>query len=132
MFHQIFEDGIKKPAADHGMVSKWAMNRNYLVSPINGVLKYHRLGNQERNDPEVPFEKASLVLSDVSLTITEVLNVVFFNHFVTILFLPIAFPVQICLLVVKTSNISKLLHIYIYIIFWLMRGKNCFTFVWYL
>ncbi|XP_062178337.1 uncharacterized protein LOC133883124 isoform X2 [Alnus glutinosa] len=68
---EIFEDGIKKPAADHGMLSKWAMNRNYLVSPINGVLKYHRLGNQERNDPEVPFEKASLVLSDVSLTITE-------------------------------------------------------------
>lgn len=73
------------------MVSKWAMNRNYLVSPINGVLKYHRLGNQERNDPEVPFEKASLVLSDVSLTITEVFNVVFFNHFVTILFLPMHF-----------------------------------------
>ncbi|KAF3970469.1 hypothetical protein CMV_005848 [Castanea mollissima] len=68
---EIFEDGINEPAADHGMVSKWAMNRNYLVSPINGVLKYHRLGNQERTDPEVPFEKASLVLSDVSLTITE-------------------------------------------------------------
>ncbi|XP_059444630.1 uncharacterized protein LOC132176414 [Corylus avellana] len=68
---EIFEDGINKPAADHGMVSKWAMNRNYLVSPIDGVLKYHRLGNQERNDPEVPFEKASLDLSDVSLTITE-------------------------------------------------------------
>ena len=72
MFNQIFEDGINEPAADHGKVSKWAMNRNYVVSPINGVLKYHRLGNQERTDPEVPFEKASLVLSDVSLTITEV------------------------------------------------------------
>lgn len=72
MLYQIFEDGIKEPAADHGMVSKWATNRNYLVSPINGVLKYHRLGNQERNDLEVPFEKASLVLADVSLTVTEV------------------------------------------------------------
>lgn len=130
------------------MVSKWAMNRNYLVSPIDGVLKYHRLGNQERNDPEVPFEKASLDLSDVSLTITEVLNAVFFNHFVTILYLPIASPILICLLVVKTTNILKLLHFF----FWLMRvktlsirlvitsqkkkriagGKNCFTFVWYL
>ncbi|KAM1609645.1 hypothetical protein ACFXTN_020154 [Malus domestica] len=68
---QIFEDGIDEPADDSGMVSKWAVNRKYLVSPINGVLKYHRIGNQERNDPEVPFEKASLVLSDVSLTITE-------------------------------------------------------------
>ena len=71
--YQIFEDGINEPGAENGMVSKWAVNRNYLVSPINGVLKYHRLGNQERNDAEVPFEKASLVLSDVSLTITEVL-----------------------------------------------------------
>lgn len=68
---EIFEDGINEPVTDHGMVSEWAMNHNYLVSPINGVLKYHRLGNQERNDPEVPFEKASVVLSDVSLTITE-------------------------------------------------------------
>ncbi|XVE82332.1 hypothetical protein DITRI_Ditri15bG0139900 [Diplodiscus trichospermus] len=68
---EVFEDGINESAADCKVVSKWAMNRSYLVSPINGVLKYHRLGNQERNDPDVPFEKASLVLSDVSLTITE-------------------------------------------------------------
>lgn len=68
---EIFEDGINEPVAGSKMVSKWAVNRNYLVSPINGVLKYHRLGNQERSDPDVPFEKASLVLSDVFLTITE-------------------------------------------------------------
>ncbi|KAE8733149.1 hypothetical protein F3Y22_tig00001478pilonHSYRG00136 [Hibiscus syriacus] len=68
---EVFEDGINEPAADCAVVSKWAMNRNYLVSPINGILKYHRLGNQERNDSDIPFEKASLVLSDVSLTITE-------------------------------------------------------------
>lgn len=74
---KIFEDGINEPSTGHGMVSKWAMNRNYLVSPINGALKYHRLGKQERSDPEIPFEKASLVLSDVSLTITEVLQILF-------------------------------------------------------
>ncbi|GMI70230.1 hypothetical protein like AT1G48090 [Hibiscus trionum] len=68
---EVFENGINEPAVDCEVVSKWAMNRNYLVSPINGVLKYHRLGNQERNDPDIPFEKASLVISDVSLTITE-------------------------------------------------------------
>ncbi|XP_044499300.1 uncharacterized protein LOC123220770 isoform X3 [Mangifera indica] len=68
---EIFEDGINEPAVDSGMVSSWALNRKYLVSPINGVLQYHRLGNQERNDLEIPFEKASLVLRDVSLTITE-------------------------------------------------------------
>ncbi|KAK1591812.1 hypothetical protein Q3G72_014066 [Acer saccharum] len=68
---EMFEDGIKKPATDCGIVSPRAMNRQYLVSPINGVLKYHRLGKQERNDPEIPFEKASLEISDVSLTITE-------------------------------------------------------------
>ena len=58
-------------------MSPRAQNRNYLVSPINGVLRYHRLGNQERNDPEIPFEKASVVLTDVSLTITEVQSFVF-------------------------------------------------------
>ncbi|CAK9187593.1 unnamed protein product [Ilex paraguariensis] len=68
---EIFEDGISESANGDGMVSTWARDRNYVVSPINGVLKYHRLGNQERNDPHVPFEKASLILSDVSLTITE-------------------------------------------------------------
>ena len=71
---QIFEDGINEPTSDKEMVSTRAKNRNYLVSSINGVLKYHRLGNQERNDPEILFEKASLVLTDVSLTVTEVLN----------------------------------------------------------
>lgn len=72
LFIQVFEDGINEPAADNEVVSMWAMNRNYLVSPINGVLKYHRLGNQERKNPDIPSEKASLVLSDVALTITEV------------------------------------------------------------
>ncbi|XP_019431159.1 PREDICTED: uncharacterized protein LOC109338390 isoform X1 [Lupinus angustifolius] len=47
------------------------MNRTYLVYPINAVLQYHRLGDQERINPEIPFEKVSLVLADVSLTLTE-------------------------------------------------------------
>jgi vacuolar protein sorting-associated protein 13A/C len=47
------------------------MNRNYLVYPINGTLNYKRLGKQERGGPDIPLEKASLVLSDVSLTVTE-------------------------------------------------------------
>ncbi|KAJ1403039.1 Vacuolar protein sorting-associated protein 13, N-terminal domain [Sesbania bispinosa] len=68
---EIFEDGINEPADDHKLVSKWAMNRTYLVYPINAVLQYHRLGNQERTDPEIPFEKVSLVLTDISLTLTE-------------------------------------------------------------
>ncbi|XP_020520361.1 uncharacterized protein LOC18430003 [Amborella trichopoda] len=63
---EIFEDGINNLE-----VSKWAANRIYMVSPINGVLQYHRLGKQERKDPNIPLEKASLVLSDVSLTVTE-------------------------------------------------------------
>lgn len=53
-------------------MSPWAKERRYLVSPINGVLKYHRLGNKERKDSNVPYEKASFVIADVSLTITEV------------------------------------------------------------
>ncbi|MQL80628.1 hypothetical protein Taro_013085, partial [Colocasia esculenta] len=58
---EIFADGIDE---SHGGVSIWASERKYLVSPINGTLKYHRIGKQERNDFGVPLEKASLVLSD--------------------------------------------------------------------
>lgn len=68
---EIFEDGINESSVSTKMVPKWSQERQFVVSPINGVLKYHRLGNQERNDPEIPFEEASLVLTDVSLTITE-------------------------------------------------------------
>ncbi|KAL5700718.1 hypothetical protein ACHQM5_026131 [Ranunculus cassubicifolius] len=68
---EIFEDGINEPSSDCVRGSLWSLRRNYLVSPINGVLKYHRLGNQERKDPDIPFEKASLALGDVSLSISE-------------------------------------------------------------
>ena len=58
------------------------MNRRYLVSPINGTLKYNRLGQRERGDLNNPLEKASLVLSDVSLTVTEVtLHLCFIDMF---------------------------------------------------
>lgn len=74
LWQQIFEDGINESSKGNASVSAWARDRNYLVSPINGVLKYHRLGNQERNDPTIPFEKATFVIADVSLTVTEVMN----------------------------------------------------------
>lgn len=74
VLYQIFEDGINEPTDHHKLVSKWAMNRTYLVHPINANLQYHRLGNQERSDPEIPFEKISLVLTDISLTLTEVFS----------------------------------------------------------
>jgi hypothetical protein len=81
VLYQIFEDGINEPTDHHKSVSKWAMNRTYLVYPINAVLQYHRLGNQERSDPDIPFEKVSLVLKDVSLTLTEVFNFQLFYLF---------------------------------------------------
>lgn len=67
----MFEDGIKEQT-EHKIKSKWALNRHYLLSPINGSLKYHRLGNQERNNPDIPFERASVILNDVNVTISEV------------------------------------------------------------
>ncbi|CAN8243432.1 unnamed protein product, partial [Cochlearia groenlandica] len=67
---EMFEDGIKEQT-EHKMKSKWASDRQYLLSPINGSLKYHRLGNQERNNSEIPFERVSVVLTDVNVTITE-------------------------------------------------------------
>jgi hypothetical protein len=81
VLYQIFEDGINEPTDHHKSVSKWAMNRTYLVYPINAVLQYHRLGNQERSDPDIPFEKVSLVLKDVSLTLTEVFKFQLFYLF---------------------------------------------------
>ncbi|XP_039123554.1 putative vacuolar protein sorting-associated protein 13F [Dioscorea cayenensis subsp. rotundata] len=66
---EIFQDGIDELRS--GRDSIWAMNRRYLVSPINGVLIYHRLGKQERHNADIPFERALLVLSDVSLTVSE-------------------------------------------------------------
>lgn len=67
----MFEDGIKEQTT-HNIKSKWALNRRYILSPINGSLKYHRLGNQERNNQEIPFERASVNLNDVNVKITEV------------------------------------------------------------
>lgn len=97
VLYQIFEDGINEPTDHHKSVSKWAMNRTYLVYPINAVLQYHRLGNQERSDPEIPFEKVSLVLSDVSLTLTEVFNFQLFIYFF----------LELPLIVVSNMNIIK-------------------------
>ncbi|XP_047337153.1 uncharacterized protein LOC124940662 [Impatiens glandulifera] len=67
---EIFEDGVNEPTKQND-VSKWSHNRSYVISPVNGDLKYHRLGNKERNNLEIPFEKVSLVVSDLTLAITE-------------------------------------------------------------
>ena len=92
---QIFQDGID----DHSANSIWAVNRNYLVSPINGTLKYKRLGKNERGDPDTPIEKASLVLSDVSLTVTEV------SHYSTsLVLLVIVFTITYCYLPFYTRH----------------------------
>ncbi|CAL0321110.1 unnamed protein product [Lupinus luteus] len=42
----------------------WAMNCTYSVYPINAVLQYHRLGNQDRINPEIPFEKVPLLAKE--------------------------------------------------------------------
>ncbi|CAE5959607.1 unnamed protein product [Arabidopsis arenosa] len=62
---EMFEDGIKEQT-EHKIKSKWALNRHYLLSPINGSLKYHRLGNQERNNSGDSIERASVILKDVT------------------------------------------------------------------
>ncbi|KAK8943957.1 hypothetical protein KSP40_PGU017420 [Platanthera guangdongensis] len=67
---KIFQDEIDELDGNR-TASLWAKDRRYLVSPINGILKYRCLGNQERQNPQIPFEKASLVLSDVYFTVSE-------------------------------------------------------------
>ncbi|XP_042405096.1 vacuolar protein sorting-associated protein 13C-like [Zingiber officinale] len=66
---EIFQEGINEHSPNGATTQTFS--RRYLLSPINGVLKYHRLGKQERHDPDIPFEKASLVLSDVSVSVSE-------------------------------------------------------------
>ncbi|KAJ1418687.1 VPS13, repeated coiled region [Sesbania bispinosa] len=58
----------------YGSAKFWVRSQEWVVlnpAALCHVLQYHRLGNQERTDPEIPFEKVSLVLTDISLTLTE-------------------------------------------------------------
>eukprot|EP01018_Ginkgo_biloba_P025446 Gb_15429 [translate_table: standard] len=69
---EIFEAGIQEIGSENAnLVSKWALGRQYLLQPVNGTLKYHRCGKQEKRDPSIPFQKICLILNDLSLNVSE-------------------------------------------------------------
>ncbi|XP_059076567.1 uncharacterized protein LOC131042467 isoform X2 [Cryptomeria japonica] len=69
---EMFEAGIQESKNENGQyLSQWAVGRQYLLCPVNGTLQYYRFGKQEKRDPSVPSQKMSLILNDVSLTVSE-------------------------------------------------------------
>ncbi|KAJ7520814.1 hypothetical protein O6H91_19G024000 [Diphasiastrum complanatum] len=66
---EIFESGVHSAADEVSLDG--ADKHQYLLQPVGGTMKYHRCGKHEKRDPEHPFQKASLVLDQVSLTISE-------------------------------------------------------------
>lgn len=76
-FEQVFEAGInQKSLHDSPLIG--SMNEPvYLLRPINGVLNYYRRGKREKREHSMPLQNLSLVLDEVSLTVSEVLARVF-------------------------------------------------------
>ncbi|MCO5593425.1 hypothetical protein L7F22_047439 [Adiantum nelumboides] len=68
---EIFEAGINpKQPQDSSLLSSVAES-TYLLCPINGVLNYYRRGKREKRERHMPLQSLSLVLDDVSLTLSE-------------------------------------------------------------
>ncbi|EFJ17191.1 hypothetical protein SELMODRAFT_421223 [Selaginella moellendorffii] len=50
---------------------KGKIQHKYLLHPVAGLMKYHRCGKREKRDSKTPFQKASLVLDQVSIAVSE-------------------------------------------------------------
>ncbi|PTQ34792.1 hypothetical protein MARPO_0076s0036 [Marchantia polymorpha] len=68
---EIFEAGISSDVPPDAKSSKWASGRRFLLHPVDGIMRYHRRGKRENREPHIPFQKASLVLDEVSATVSE-------------------------------------------------------------
>lgn len=68
---EVFEAGInQKSLHDSPLIG--SMNEPvYLLRPINGVLNYYRRGKREKREHSMPLQNLSLVLDEVSLTVSE-------------------------------------------------------------
>lgn len=65
---EVFEVGISQEAP---LSSNQVNERQYLLHPVDGILSYHRRGKREKRDPTMAFQNISLLLNEVSLTISE-------------------------------------------------------------
>eukprot|EP00850_Spirogloea_muscicola_P018627 SM000173S02996 [mRNA] locus=s173:28246:52241:- [translate_table: standard] len=75
---EMFEPGIKDDAPDSDEVDdardsnvQRPQPRQYLLHPVHASMRYLRLGKNEKREPNVPLQTASLDLDDVTLAISE-------------------------------------------------------------
>eukprot|EP00250_Pteridium_aquilinum_P021886 c25256_g1_i1 orf=924-13886(-) len=68
---EVFEAGINQKPLEDSPLIRSKDEPEYLLRPINGVLNYYRRGKREKRDHSMPLQNVSLVLDEVSLTISE-------------------------------------------------------------
>lgn len=73
---QVFQPGIKEePSAYKGEKHAWIKDHTYVLEPVGGVARYFKLGQKEKRDPDNPAQKATAILDDVTISLTEVRNI---------------------------------------------------------
>lgn len=72
--YQIFEAGVSTDLPVNETSTNWAVDRKYLLHPVEGILRYHRRGKRENREPHVPFQKLSIRLDQLSVTVSEVMK----------------------------------------------------------
>lgn len=43
-----------------------------MLEPVGGVARYFKLGQKDKRDPDKPAQKATAILDDVTISLTEV------------------------------------------------------------
>ncbi|KAH7429919.1 hypothetical protein KP509_09G071400 [Ceratopteris richardii] len=68
---EVFEATINQKHPQVSPLLSTVSKSKYLLRPINGVLNYYQYGRREKRDIHTPLQSLSLVLDDVSLTVSE-------------------------------------------------------------
>ncbi|GJP54206.1 hypothetical protein CLOM_g13301 [Closterium sp. NIES-68] len=68
---EVFEAGIQEQAPPSAGATDWAANRQFLLHPVDGRMRYERRSKKERRRDDVPFQTAALELGQVALTLSE-------------------------------------------------------------
>ncbi|CAI5996531.1 unnamed protein product [Closterium sp. NIES-64] len=68
---EVFEAGIHEEAPPSAGATDWAANRQFLLHPVDGRMRYERRSKKERRRDDVPFQTAALQLGQVALTLSQ-------------------------------------------------------------
>eukprot|EP00897_Mesotaenium_endlicherianum_P008373 jgi/Mesen1/7564/ME000392S06833 len=60
-----------EPGVGEDVEAEEGQQRQYLLQPIGGRMRYFRQGKHDKREPDVPYQTAWLVLNEVALTISE-------------------------------------------------------------